>query len=43
MTEENLQFNTIVDNTSEAGVCGPDGCSIADHQKVIKDTIKKDK
>lgn len=33
MTEETQSFNVLIGDDSGVGMCGPDGCSIADHQK----------
>lgn len=39
--KKKLNFISAGDS-SNAGVCGPDGCNIADHQKLADEQKKKD-
>jgi hypothetical protein len=41
MTEDKQQFNTMFGDNNDAGVCGPDGCNITEHQKQSADKKKQ--
>lgn len=42
MAEDKQQFNTMFGDNNVAGVCGPDGCNIAEHQKQNRPNRKKE-
>lgn len=45
MDQEKNNFSSleIVGDQTDAGICGPDGCSIEDHRKQVAKNKKKDK
>lgn len=42
MTEKNLDAIEFIALEKMDGICGPNGCSIADHQKVSAEQKKQD-
>lgn len=41
--KKNFDSITMFGSDNAAGVCGPDGCSIADHQKKVQKDKQADK
>lgn len=43
MADDNKKFDSITmfGSDKDAGVCGPEGCSLADHQKKVQEDKQK--